>query len=396
MEDRTEYPINASEVGKHLHGIADNLKITLNKDIERWTIPSLLPSIPPLLTPKQDFNKILSFLENYISSSQTLNKENDLKKNPALGTSAGKELNTPVSNHGRELAETLESKSQTLTEKTAEQNKPRTPDRKPDVVGTVRENYYTRMLKQWQPDDFYSKLNQRIFECQSCAKNKIGFIPSYGMGYVRAVETDMLKFRPDLFVIADPPLNFFIKGNLPPSAKFTMTSGSLSEISDNAKFQNFVGNRQAWLAADRVEQNYNKYLIEAPVLFWKALYGNHFQMERVLISSLARCFVSKEAYKKYFSEGEKKGPACAPWILEELKFLLENSKPQMILLLSTHFARIFMNRSESIQELREMEDLNWQSIPVRVTYHPYQWLMDSSGKFEQAAMDDLRKIRNRL
>ncbi len=259
------------------------------------------------------------------------------------------------------------------------------PQRKASSGGLA---HYSGVLRTWQADPFYQELNQKIFACRKCGSHKIGFIPSYGMGFVPVHAKDMETFRPQLFLIADPPLNFPLRGSLPPSPRATMVSGSSSASTLHLA----IGDREAVAAAQALSSEYQNYAVEAPALLLSGLEHGHFDRNRVLWSSQGRCFLRKGHYSELFGRGERKGPDCSSWLLEELDYVYQHSKPYAIFSFSSHFVRQHLGIDQDLDHLRQRDDLQWRGIPVRVTYHPYQWIQNQE-KAQMARNDILRLYR---
>ncbi len=256
-----------------------------------------------------------------------------------------------------------------------------------DTNNDARQLIHTRLLKRWQGSPYYEKLNQAISRCDACAKDKLGFVPTYGIGFVETQDsmTDMQIFRPELLVISDPPMNFFIQEDYPHTPKSVFVAGQQND------WRLDLGKEKNWAAANQWLQEYKDYFPEAVSLFFNTLNNSGFNPGKMIFTSVGRCFLTKQGFKKYFGENNK-GPRCADWLKEELEYLLARSRPRAILSLSSHFPRIFLDQHESLEDLHKKTDLSWQNIPVRTLYHPYQWVRNASiRKTSQRYLEQLYK-----
>jgi hypothetical protein len=196
----------------------------------------------------------------------------------------------------------------------------------------------------------------------------------------------MEQFNKDIMIVADPPINFFIKGALPPAPSACLVSGTDTE----GDLANLIGNQQAVKAAQVLQATYPKYVTEAAFLLLSEIKNSGFQLDKILISSLARCFLSIKKYKEIFAHDNKNRLPCFQWLLDELDYLVKKNKPKSILLFSTHFTRFFMQEDREIEDLRGPLALNWLGIPLRITYHPYQWLRNPGLRAK--SREDLKSL----
>lgn len=253
-----------------------------------------------------------------------------------------------------------------------------------------RELPHTAILRRWQAVPFYQKLNEKIKDCIFCEGDKIGFIPNFGMNYVDAGKAGLEGFESDLLIIADPPLNFFVKGALPPSPRACFVSG----LDTNGKIGDLLANENAVSSTKLLFKSYPRYVTEAPSLFLEEINNAGLRLDRIILSSIGRCFITKKRYKEAFGDNSKKGLACKDWLPDEIDFLIKSSRPKGILSFSTHFTRFFMDLDLSMENLRLQEKLKYQGTPFFATYHPYLWTKDSRKR--EDAREDLDKLRNEI